>query len=674
MTAKRVINIGAKIIVVSGLILVIVFLVFHSMVQKRIREQLAKLSPAVQVKFSSLHADIFSSSISFDSLSVKFTPYQTRQQNSHYLFFPSARLGQISFLKFLFNKNLVAANLNLDGGTVQLDQFLLDKKDSAQSEVLRKIEWPFKKVSIQKLELRSTKAFLHSETNEHLVAQGDIKLTGISVDKPGAMPRFNAMGLKLSDINYPQGSYKIQAQQLTVNSSRETAEIKFFRIVSTTGKEDEARISNIKITGFDLVQVVRKKVLEAEKIMIGKSRIAINGVKKLNFGTIPFNLEKIHAAQFQFQNASILYSDNGNKCTFVASAVLYDLEVGQPFGKSLVHFSSLQGSCSDIRYSDRGYHNVEIKNVEADNNKVRITDLKVIPQLSKYAFGRKLHHQANWVQAYIPNIEIIKPQISKLFDEKLVAEKVTISNSKIYIFRDRRLPREQKYIPLPVAFITTLPLDIRVKTFEFSSAGVAYEEYPREGYGQTGILRIERVNAIATPLINHPISSDPAYITMQVKGSIMGSGTVHGTIIMPFQKNKAYHIKGAIEKLELTKLNSSSENLGKIRIKSGFLDFLSFDFMMTDKRSTGKIIGAYHRLIIQQLKKHTDEKNVADFASFMLRHLIIPLNKDKSLPERKRTGLVSYPRDPTRYVSHYFLQSLLMGVKKSFTLGFLLPK
>jgi len=136
----------------------------------------------------------------------------------------------------------------------------------------------------------------------------------------------------------------------------------------------------------------------------------------------------------------------------------------------------------------------------------------------------------------------------------------------------------------------------------------------------------------------------------------------------------AIAIKGAIEKLELTKLNSSSENLGKVRIKSGFLDFLSFDFTMTEQRSTGKIIGAYHHLIIQQLKKHTGEKNVADFASFALRHAIIPLNKDASLPERKRTGKVDYQRDPTRMVSYYFLQSLLTGVKKSFTLGFLLPK
>jgi hypothetical protein len=85
-------------------------------------------------------------------------------------------------------------------------------------------------------------------------------------------------------------------------------------------------------------------------------------------------------------------------------------------------------------------------------------------------------------------------------------------------------------------------------------------------------------------------------------------------------------------------------------------------------------VGAYHHLVIQPLKKHTSKKNVADFASFTLRHAIIPLNKDASLPERKRTGKVDYQRDPTRMVSYYFLQSLLMGVKKSFTLGFLLPK
>jgi hypothetical protein len=161
---------------------------------------------------------------------------------------------------------------------------------------------------------------------------------------------------------------------------------------------------------------------------------------------------------------------------------------------------------------------------------------------------------------------------------------------------------------------------------------------------------------------------------MKTEGSVEGTGTVEATVAMPVRPGLPYHVHGVFRKLELTKLNSSSENLGKIHIKSGFLDFLYFDFSMTEEESTGKIIGAYHRLIIQQLKKHTDEKKVVKFTSFMLRNFIIPLNKPASLPERRRTGKVHYKRDPSRQFSYYLLQSLLTGVKASFTLGFLLPK
>ena len=271
-------------------------------------------------------------------------------------------------------------------------------------------------------------------------------------------------------------------------------------------------------------------------------------------------------------------------------------------------------------------------------------------------------------------MHVIKPQIEKWLIGKLQAEKVTVNELRAYVFRDRRLPRLQTPVPLPVDYLEQLPVDIRVDSLDLVNGRVEYEEFPRSGFNKTGVLRIEQMNAIRYPLINHPRFSDSSFITMNLHGSIMGSGNSNCVAMMPLKKDSAYRLKGVIEKLELTKLNSSSENLGKIRIKSGFLDFLSFDFTMTGQRSTGKIIGAYHHLIIQPFKKQKDEKNVADFASFMLRHLVIPLNKDVSLPERKRTGLVDYQRDPTRMVSYYFLQSLLMGIQKSFALGFLLPK
>ena len=95
---------------------------------------------------------------------------------------------------------------------------------------------------------------------------------------------------------------------------------------------------------------------------------------------------------------------------------------------------------------------------------------------------------------------------------------------------------------------------------------------------------------------------------------------------------------------------------------------------MTEEKSTGEIVGEYHELVIDKLKKSTNgEKSKDKFKSFLLQTLVIPRNKDKSMPVGRRTGKVDYKRDPNRYFSHYMLHSLLSGVKASFKLGFVLP-
>jgi len=664
-----------KIFFVACLILIAGLIIFNIIIQKKISKQLTNLSPAFQVRFASFHTNFFSSSVSFDSLQVNFIPYNNRQQNKHSFYFSRASLKGISFLKFLFNKKLVADNFQLEEGNIQSDQFLLDKKDSAQAQIFKEIKWPFKKLFINSVELKRAKLFLHTDRDDQLIAKGDVAVGRISVNKPGGDPAFSSIDLRLSDLNYPLPGYGIQIRQLAINSGKKILEMDYLHFISGKQKYNEVHISFIKITGFDVMKLFDEQILTAGNITLGESKFTISGNEKLKTGALPFNLKKIHADIFQCKTASVSYEDKKNKCNFNAAINIHKLNISDPFVKDDIHFASLRGSLSGIHYTGNS-HNIEIKNAELNSEKemIEIENLKIIPRFGKYEFGRRLGRQADRVEASIPKIEILRPDMARLPAQKLIAEKIKIGESRVYIFRDRRLPRQQKIIPLPSDYLKTLPLDIRVKTFELASSTVAYEEYPKKGYGQTGILRIEKIRATLSPLINHPLPSDPAYITMNVEGSIMGSGTAHGTIVMPFQKNKPYHIKGIFERLDLTKLNSSSENLGKIRIKSGYLDFLFFDFTMTEQRSTGKIIGAYHRLIIQPFKKHTEEKNVADFASFMLRRLIIPLNKDRSLPERKRTGLVNYQRDPTRMVSQYFLQSLLMGVKKSFTLGFLLPK
>jgi hypothetical protein len=662
--------------VIACLVLLAGYFILNAVIQKKIRQQFTDISPYLAIKLAKIHANILSSTVSFDGLDIDFIPYNGMKQDKHHLHFSTVSLNGISFLKFLFNKKLEATDLLLDNGNVQLDSFLLAKKDSAQSQVFNEIKWPFKKLYIHNVELKNAEIFLHSENEQQQIATVNTMVKDVSINKPGERPSFDAIDLHLSGLNYQLPDYKIQLPELKINSKRKTLELDSLHISPLKQNQNEVTISSLRMTGFDVMKLLNEQSLIAGTLSIDKGKLTVFKNEKSKTQALPFELKKIYLNTLHCKDLSVSYKDKVNKCNFNADIGLYETDIDTAFDIKKIKFGSVHADISGLHYSGNNYQDIEIKKIKVDSKKelVQVNDINLIPRIGKYDYGKKLGHQADWMQAYVSKVDIIRPDFDKLLQQKLFASKIQISESKAYIFRDRRLPRPQKNIPLPVDVMKTLPLDIRVKTCELATSTVEYEEYPKSGYGKTGTLKIEKLNLILSPLITNPTSSDPAYMTMSVEGSIMGSGTAHGVVMMPLQKNKPYLIKGAIERLELTKLNSSSENLGKIRIKSGYLDFLSFDFTMTEQRSTGKIIGAYHHLIIQQLKKHTDEKNVADFASFALRNAIIPLNKDASLPERKRTGKVDYQRDPTRMVSYYFLQSLLMGVKKSFTLGFLLPK
>jgi hypothetical protein len=102
------------------------------------------------------------------------------------------------------------------------------------------------------------------------------------------------------------------------------------------------------------------------------------------------------------------------------------------------------------------------------------------------------------------------------------------------------------------------------------------------------------------------------------------------------------------------------------------LNSLAFHFNLNEEKTNGAIVGEYHNLVVSKLKGQM--KKTAWFPSFMLKHLIIPKNKDKSLAVSKRTGSIDYKCDSTRLFSFNLLKSLIYGIDASFTLGFLLPK
>lgn len=335
-------------------------------------------------------------------------------------------------------------------------------------------------------------------------------------------------------------------------------------------------------------------------------------------------------------------------------------------------FGEIRSLVKNMRYKIPDADEVmrlSIMELDSKKRSFRLDTMRIMPDRDKEEIGRTKGHQVDVVEATSEGIEAEGVDVKGLLERRLAADRITVHRNNIYVFRDRRLPLEPGDKALPVEALKALPVSLRVRQVNIGTTTFAYEEFPGKG-DKTGTMKIYRLTGKMEPLINKPVAGDPAYITMTVEGSLMNSGLVTATTKMPLHKGDPYRIEGAFHELDVTKLNNPAENLGQLHLESGMLNSLHFWFEMSDEKATGKIIGEYHNLVVNKLKESGKKDKMKSFA---LKTFIIPRDKDKSLPEKKRTGKVDYTRDPQRYFSYYLLHSLLVGVKSSFSLGFLLP-
>jgi hypothetical protein len=379
---------------------------------------------------------------------------------------------------------------------------------------------------------------------------------------------------------------------------------------------------------------------------------------------------KVSVAKNEKKSLSLEGSLELDSVHVVDHGVAGDSIPGMPGDTVLI--GGLRFLASTLRYTIPGADEVvHLSNLELDSKKrlLRLDTLRIRPTMDREEIGRAKGHQVDVFEATSEGITVDNLDVMALMQHRLIADQISVQKNTIHDFRDRRLPLEEGKKAMPVDGLKSMPVALRVKKVKIGATTFEYEEFPKKG-DKTGTMKIFRMTGTMEPLINKPVEGDPAYITMKTEGSLMNSGTVTATTKMPLHKGDPYKVEGAFHDLDVTKLNNPAENLGKLHLESGMLNSLAFQFEMTDEKATGQIIGEYHDLVVDKLKENS---KVDKAKSFALAKFIIPKDKDKSLAVSKRTGKVDYKHDPNRYFSYYLLHALLVGVKSSFKLGFLLP-
>lgn len=448
----------------------------------------------------------------------------------------------------------------------------------------------------------------------------------------------------------------------------------------------EIYFSNAVISGINFFKLIGSKNFTASSFKMNNGKINLNKYLLNSRDSLPASVllsVKIPFKNFSFglieiNNIDVFESDSLHQIKLMnANISLNDVafkNIDSSFSKTNIAFSNVSCGLNNISYNLPGYHALHIKSISliSKDSSLKIDSIKIIPQLGKIELGQKLGHQADYINAEISSVTAEHLDVRNFMNKKFYAGNLTINQSKIYFFRDRRLPREMKQQPMPLDYLKKIPAEVYIDHFNLKNTSVSSEEFPKDGL-QIGYIKIDNVVISAAPFFNHPQQNNASVIS-HVKGSIMDAGTLEASINLSLITGNQ-NIHGSINNLQLPAMNPSAENLGKFKVESGVLNSLDFNFIATNKKATGKIVGVYHDLVIDKLRLDKNGNlKTAKLPSFALHHIIIPKNKDASLDIKHRTGTINYDRDPTRMVTFYLLKSLLNGIRDSFALGFVLPQ
>jgi hypothetical protein len=143
----------------------------------------------------------------------------------------------------------------------------------------------------------------------------------------------------------------------------------------------------------------------------------------------------------------------------------------------------------------------------------------------------------------------------------------------------------------------------------------------------------------------------------------MNKALIKATFLLPIKKDLQYHAEGSVGGMSFFPLNPTLENLAFIRVESGKLNSMHFNFDYNDRSSNGKLTINYEDLKITGLKKEKSGGD-NDLKTFLI-NTVIKNDKNQDMPPEKRTGAISFERDRKRQIFNFWWKSLFSGITAS---------
>jgi hypothetical protein len=292
--------------------------------------------------------------------------------------------------------------------------------------------------------------------------------------------------------------------------------------------------------------------------------------------------------------------------------------------------------------------------------RIQIDSASLVPNFGKYEFAHQFGKQTDRVTLSIPKLLIEGVHFKEILDSSFVASKMQIQSFNVVAFRDKRVPTlHEPNVPMPMESFLKFPFKVKIDSVVIANSMVAVEEIQEKGT-KSSVITFEDINATLTGFNNRIQEKNEDHALLQATGLLMGVGKINAEFRLPLDGKSIYNAKGSISKMHFAKLNPALEPLANIRIESGYLNELTFNFNYTEFVSKGVLEIEYQGLHLIALGKNHHSTN--EIRTLLL-NAIVKNDRNQYLSSSKRAGEIDIERDRKRFIFNVWWKSIQDGLK-----------
>ena len=311
-----------------------------------------------------------------------------------------------------------------------------------------------------------------------------------------------------------------------------------------------------------------------------------------------------------------------------------------------------------------GFYQIQITELGfSEFSNINLKQVVVNPVDSKKAFALKKKVATDFISFSADSIQL--KGFDNQIDRRIYIDQIQMFQPNFDVFKDKNFPEDLEYTAILVDLLKDIEIPIYIRTTEVQSMYIKYSELADQAQ-EAGDLFFSDANAKISNITNVKDSLKiSGNMLIEAEAKFFGVGMLKTTMRYKIISTSGqFDIRGSLGSMDILEVNSIVSKLVPVKVKSGQLDDLRFNFSGTRTHSEGEMWFEYSDLNIKVLESDFLNSSFTREIISGLGNIVIK-NSNPSSNGVLRVGKISQDRIVHKSMFNYWWISLQSGFLSS---------